>query len=61
MKILGHVVSGSLADGFDINIEDIDEMRTGKFVSIQAQQGRFFFFGGVDQNNLLLIYVFSPN
>lgn len=42
MKILGHVVSGSLADGFDINIEDIDEMRAGKFVSIQDPQGRFF-------------------
>jgi DNA helicase HerA-like ATPase len=43
MKILGHVVSGSLADGFDINITTgHDEMRAGKFVSIISHQGRFF-------------------
>lgn len=43
MKKLGHVVSGSLADGFDIHISaGHDDMRAGKFVSIVSHQGRFF-------------------
>lgn len=44
MKILGNVVSGSLAEGFDIHISDnnLEEMRAGKFVSILGHQGRFF-------------------
>ena len=43
MKTLGHVVAGSLADGFEVNISTgHDEMRAGKFVSIISHQGRFF-------------------
>lgn len=44
-KILGHIVAGSLADGFVMRIHpktDIEELKTGKFVSIHGNQNKFF-------------------
>lgn len=44
-KILGHVISGSLTDGFTIRIEPditLENIKTGKFVSIIGKQHKFF-------------------
>jgi uncharacterized protein len=43
--LLGHIVSGSLTEGLTMRISphtDIEALKTGKFVSIQGNQQRFF-------------------
>ena len=45
MKILGNIISGSLADGLIMRINpdaNIEALKTGKFVSINGDQNRFF-------------------
>jgi len=44
-KILGHVISGSLTEGFTIRIDpqfSLEETKTGKFVSITGKDHTFF-------------------
>ena len=44
-KLLGHVIAGSLTDGFIVRISpetDLAEMKTGKFVSIINNHATFF-------------------
>ncbi len=44
-KILGHIVAGSLADGFIMRVyqkTDIEVLKTGKFVSVYGAQNKFF-------------------
>ncbi|MGB8367097.1 MAG: DUF87 domain-containing protein [Candidatus Babeliales bacterium] len=44
-KLLGHVIAGSLTDGFIIRINpatDLEDIKTGKFVSIIGKQHTFF-------------------
>lgn len=44
-KILGYIVSGSLADGFVMRVDpkiDIEVLKTGKFIVIYGNQNRFF-------------------
>jgi hypothetical protein len=44
-KLLGHIIAGSLTEGFVIRIEqdvNIEEMKTGKFVSVLGKSNVFF-------------------
>lgn len=44
-KVLGHILSGSLSDGFTMRINsdvDMQEFKAGKFVAISTKQGKFF-------------------
>ncbi len=44
-NILGHIVAGSLIEGLTMRISpkaEIESLKTGKFVSIQGEQQRFF-------------------
>ncbi len=44
-KLLGHVIAGSLTEGFIIRINpdiDLEDIKTGKFVSIVGKQHTFF-------------------
>jgi DNA helicase HerA-like ATPase len=44
-KILGHILSGSLIEGFTMRISpdaNLEEIKTGKFVSIAGHQHKFF-------------------
>ena len=44
-KLLGHIVGGSLADGFAMRIHytaDLEDIKTGKFVSICGKHYTFF-------------------
>ena len=44
-KVLGHIISGSLTEGLVIRISPetpLEEIKTGKFVSIVGKQHTFF-------------------
>ncbi len=44
-KVLGHILSGSLQEGFTMRIDphvDMQELKAGKFVAIVTPQGKFF-------------------
>ncbi len=44
-KLIGHVLSGSLSDGFMIRINAdtaLEDIKTGKFVCVQGTIYRFF-------------------
>ena len=44
-KLLGTIISGSLTEGFVMRIDpksSLEEIKTGKFVSIVAQENTFF-------------------
>lgn len=44
-KTLGHIISGSLAEGFIMRIAsniDIESLKIGKFVSIHGNRNRYF-------------------
>jgi DNA helicase HerA-like ATPase len=44
-KLLGHIIAGSLTEGFVMRIENsecIEDIKTGKFVSIAGKKGVFF-------------------
>ena len=44
-KLIGSIVTGSLAEGLSMRIAsttDLDAIKTGKFVSIESTKNRFF-------------------
>ncbi|MFC1843133.1 HAS-barrel domain-containing protein [Candidatus Dependentiae bacterium] len=44
-KKLGHIISGSLTEGFVLRINPethLENIKTGKFVSIEGKQHKFF-------------------
>ncbi len=44
-KIIGHIISGSLSEGLTMRINpksNLEDLKTGKFVSIYGHQNRFF-------------------
>jgi DNA helicase HerA-like ATPase len=44
-RLIGHILSGSLSEGFTMRINpsvDMQELKAGKFVAIQTPQGQFF-------------------
>ncbi len=44
-KALGHILGGSLSEGFAMRISphvDMEELKTGKFVAIETPEGKFF-------------------
>jgi len=46
-KKLGHIIAGSLVEGFELRIApetDLESIKTGKFVSIVSKHNTFFFF-----------------
>jgi len=44
-KKLGHIISGSLTEGFELRVDseaDLETIKTGKFVSVVGRQYKFF-------------------
>lgn len=65
-KIIGHIISGSLSDGLVMRIDpsvSLDEIKTGKFVSIKG--GNYQFFSLITDLQLAVtspeILLFPPN